>query len=113
MLNIPAIQTNAQNDFNNYNPNINNDLNNNNNSNNIPHPYYNSVPTGDYPPSDLYGSADPRMQMNTYSNYGNEMNMGMNMAANYNNMDTGAYNKDNYTPKTRDRLRMAGNNILK
>ncbi len=117
---MPAIQNNQINDFQNYNSNL---INNNNsvNNNQMQMQYNNNIPLNDYSPSDYYGNTDPR-QMGNDMNYGSEMGMGMGMnmplnpsPKNNNNliMNTSAYNKDNYTPQTRDRLRMAGNNIFK
>lgn len=107
---MPAIQNNQISDYQNFNPNSNK---NNNNDHML---YSNNNPKSDYPPIDYYGNADPsQMNANNY-NYGNEIGMGVNMPINnsliVNNMNNSAYNKDKYTPQTRDRLRMAGNNIF-
>lgn len=112
---MPAIQSTPQNDFQNYNSNINNNFITNSIDNNNTNPlnYNNNNSMNDYPPSDLYGNADQRIPNNHHFNYGNDSNMGINMPGNYNNMNSNAFNKDNFTPQTRDRLRMAGNNIFK
>ena len=117
MPTIPAIQiaTPLQNDYQNFNPNIMQD----NINNNYQIPYNNNqMPYNDYPSTVYYENSDPRIMNSNNLNYGNDMNMGINMPMNptpnlNNNMNSSAYNKDNYTPQSRDRLRMAGNNIFK
>jgi len=107
-------------------------LNYNNNKNNAPIQFNNNNnPMNEYSPPDLQQNNDPRHQMNIYGNsnmnYASNSNMNMNINQipdNYmisqnginnlnNNMNYNGYDKDNYTPQTRERLRMAGNNIFK
>lgn len=124
MPTMPAINSTPQNNNQIFNSNTNsyNEIpitnqmqipyNNNNNMQQI---------SNNYPASDYYGNSDPSLINNNNDlNYGNDFSNNINMDINSMppmdrsmNMNAGAYNKDNYTPQTRDRLRMAGNNIFK